>query len=159
MYLLVRGVGRNVNFKLSNHMKGDDIMDLILKKDMEKLFDDTQKVKQALEVLEKDHAEWARDRERKDLVSILEGVKGLEFDTSVLMGNCSSLNQMVENNGIMGDLHQAFKGLNILFEDLKTARKEIDQSYMTKGDFEKLEIDWARFSKTVKQIQEDLQQG
>jgi hypothetical protein len=46
---------------------------------MENLFGHTKKVKQGLEVLEKDHAAWARDREREDLVDILEGIKGLEF--------------------------------------------------------------------------------
>ncbi len=60
-------------------MKGDDIMELVLKKDMEKLFGHTDKVKQGLEVLEKDHVAWTRDREREDLVDILEGIKGLEF--------------------------------------------------------------------------------
>jgi len=126
---------------------------------MEKLFGDTKKVKQGLKVLEKDHATWARDRERDDLVNILEGVKGLEFDVSVLMGDCVSFSQAKQNYGVRGDFHQAFKGLNILFEDLKTAWKEIDQSCVTQRELEQLEIDCARFSKTVEQIQEDLQQG
>jgi len=54
-------------------------MELVLKKDMEKLFGHTDKVKQGLEVLEKGHVAWTRDREREDLVDILEGIKGLEF--------------------------------------------------------------------------------
>jgi len=134
-------------------------MELVLKKDMEKLFGHTDKVKQGLAVLENDHAAWTGDREREDLMDILEGVKGLEFDVSTLMGDCVSLGQVKQNNGIKGDVHQAFKGLNLLFEDLKTVRKEIDQSYASQGKLEQLEIDWARFRKTVEQIQEDLQQG
>jgi len=140
-------------------MKRDVIMELVLKRDMEKLFGDTEKVKQGLEVLEKDHAAWTRDREREDLVDILEGIKGLEFDVSTLMGDCVSLSQTKQNDGIKGDLHLAFKGLNILFEDFKIVRKEIDQSYASQGKLEQLEIGWARFRKTVEQIQEDLQQG
>jgi len=134
-------------------------MELVLKRDMENLFGDTKKVKQGLEVLEKDHVAWTRDRERKDLVDILEGIQGLESDVSTLMGDCVSLDQVRRNNGIKGDVHQAFKGLNLLFEDLKTVRKEIDQSYASQEKLEQLEIDWARFRKTVEQIREDLQQG
>ena len=134
-------------------------MELVLKKDMGKLIGDTEKVKQGLERLEKDHAAWTRDREREDLVDILEGVKLLELDVSILMGDCASLSQAEQNGRVKGDLHQAFKGINILFEDLKTVRKEIDQSYASQGKLEQLEIDWARFRKTVEQTQEDLQQG
>lgn len=134
-------------------------MELVLKKDMGKLIGDTENVKQGLERLEKDHAVWTRDREREDLVDILEGVKELEFDVSTLMGDCVSLGQVKRNNGIKGDVHQAFKGLNLLFEDLKTVRKEIDQSYASQGKLKQLEIDWARFRKTVEEIQDDLQQG
>ena len=126
---------------------------------MEKLIGDAKNVKQGLEVLEKDHFAWTRDREREDLVDILEGIKGLESDVSILMSDCTSLSQAKRNGRIKGDLHQAFKGLNLLFEDLKTVRKEIDQSYANQGKLEQLEIDWARFRKTVEQIQEDLQQG
>jgi hypothetical protein len=140
-------------------MKGDGIMELVLKKDLENLFSDTNKVKQGLEVLEKDNAAWAGDREREDLVDILEGIKGLESDVSTLMGDCASLNQMKRNNGINDGLHKAFKGLNILFEDLKMVRNEIDQSYLRQEELDQLEIDWARFRKTVEQIREGLGQA
>lgn len=145
--------------RLSNPMKGDDTMELVLKKDMEMLFGDTKKLKQGLKVLEKDHTAWKRDREREDLANILERVKGLEFDVSTLMSDCVSLSHARQNNTLGGDLNQAFKGLNILFEDLKTVRKEINQSYVAPGELAQLEIDWARFRKTVEQIQEDLQHG
>ncbi len=133
-------------------------MELVLRRDMEKLFGDTEKVRQGLEILEKDHTAWNRARERKDLVQILEGVKGLEFDVSTLMGDCVSLHHTQRDSGVKGDFNQAFNGLNTLFEDLKTARQEMDQSYVTKGELTQLEIDWARFRKTVEQIQENLQQ-
>jgi hypothetical protein len=138
-------------------MKGDHIMELVLKRDMEKLFGDTEKVKQGLEVLERDHTTWNRAREREDLVDILGGVKGLEFDVSILMGDCVSLHRIKQNNGAKCYFNQAFKGLSTLFEDLKKARKEVDQSYVTKCALAQLEIDWARFRKTVEQIEENLQ--
>ena len=134
-------------------------MELVLKRDMEKLFGDTEKAKQGLEILERDHAAWIRDQEPKDLVDILEGVKKLEPDVSLVMSDCFSLSQVKRNNGIRGDLHQAFKNLNILFEDLKMVREDLDKSYVNHRELEQLEIDWARFRQTVVQIQEDLQQG
>jgi len=140
-------------------MKGDHIMELVLEKDVRRLIDDTGKLKQFLNLLEKDHAAWIRDRERKDLVDILEGVKKLESDVSLVMSDCFSLSQVKRNNGIRGDLHQAFKNLNILFEDLKMVREDLDKSYVNHRELEQLEIDWARFRQTVVQIQEDLQQG
>ena len=90
-------------------------MELVLKKDIDTLIGDAKNVKQGLEALEQDHAAWARDQEHKDLMNIFEGVKGLEFDVSVMMGDCFSLSQAKRNNGIRGDLHQAYKNLNILF--------------------------------------------
>ncbi len=128
-------------------------MELALERDMEKLFGDTEKIQQGLEVLEKDHTAWNRVREREDLAEILEGVKGLEFDVSNLMGDCVSLQYTDQGNG---EFNQAFSGLNTLFEDLKTARRELDQSYVTKDELAQLEIDWARFRKAVDQIQENL---
>ena len=132
-------------------------MELALKMDIEKLISDNEKVKQGLEVLEKDHAAWTIDREREDLLDILEGIKGLDSDVSILMGDCTALSQAKRNSRVKGDFHQAFKGLNILFEDLKTVRKEIDQSYASQEKLERLEIDWARFRKTVEQTRQDLQ--
>jgi hypothetical protein len=133
-------------------------MEPVLKRDVERLLNDTQRVEQGLEVLEKDHAVWAGDRERDDVLDILEGVKGLEHDVSTLMGDCVSSNKVRQSN-MMGDFHQAFRGLDILFEDFKTVRKEIEQSYTNQDRLEQVEIDWSRFRKTVERIQKDLQQG
>ncbi len=140
-------------------MKGDAIMEPVLKRDVERLLNDTERVEQGLEVLEKDHAVWAGDREREDVLGILEGVKGLEYDVSTLMGDCVSSTKVRQRNVIMGDFNQAFKGLNVLFEDFKTVRKQIDQSYTSQRRLEQTEIDWSRFRKTVEQIQKDIQQG
>ncbi len=132
-------------------------MEFVLEKDVRRLIDDTGRVKQGLDLLEKDHAAWIRDREYEDLVDILGGVKKLESDVSLVMSDCFSLNQVKRNNGIKGDFHQAFKNLNILFEDLKMVREDFDRAYVDYRELKQLEIDWARFRKTVAQIQEDLE--
>jgi hypothetical protein len=132
-------------------------MEFVLEKDVRRLIDDTGSVKQGLDLLEKDHAAWIRDREYEDLVDILGGVKKLESDVSLVMSDCFSLSQVKRNNGIRGDFHQAFKNLNILFEDLKVVREDLDKSHLDHSELKQLEIDWARFRKTVAQIQEDLE--
>jgi len=132
-------------------------MEFVLQKDVSRLIDDTGRVKQGLDLLEKDHAAWVKEREYEDLVDILGGVKKLESDVSLVMSDCFSLSQVKRNNGIKGDFHEAFKNLNILFEDLKMVREDLDKSYVDHGELEQLEIDWARFRKTVAQIEEDLE--
>jgi hypothetical protein len=132
-------------------------MEFVLEKDVRRLIDDTGRVKQGLDLLEKDHAAWIREREYEDLVDILGGVKKLESDVSLVMSDCFSLSQVKRNNGIKGDFHQAFKNLNILFEDLKMVREDFDKAYVDYSELKQLEIDWARFRKTVAQIQEDLE--
>ena len=132
-------------------------MEFVLERDVERLVDDTGKVKQGLDLLEKDHAAWIRGREYEDLDDILGGVKRLESDVSLVMSDCFSLSKAKRDNGIRGDLHKAFKNLNILFEDLKMVREGLDKSYVENHELERLEIDWARFRKTVAQIREDLE--
>jgi hypothetical protein len=149
---------RKAAIKFSHHMKGVHIMELVLRRDMEKLFGDTAKVEQELEVLEKDHCAWNRPSEQKDLQEIFTEVKRLEFDISNLMCDCVSLKPMKQDLEVTNDLNQAFSGLNLLFEDLKTAQKDLDTSYVSKDELTQLEIDWARFQKTVRTIQENLTQ-
>jgi tRNA A37 N6-isopentenylltransferase MiaA len=89
---------------------------------------------------------------------IYQGLKSLESDVSVLMSDCSSLDPVRQNEMTMSDLNQAFRSLDIIYTDLKTVRKEIDESFTTEKKIEALEIDWAKFNKNVARIQNDLQQ-
>lgn len=107
-------------------------MEFAFQEDIEKLFGDMQEVKKGLDALRKDQAAWAISREHDDLVRIFQGLKSLDSDVSVLMSDCSSLNQVRRNEMIMFDLNQAFRGLDIIYRDLKTVRKEIDESFTTK---------------------------
>lgn len=134
------------------------MMDTVWEKDLKQLSSDTSALEHGLEVLEEDHTNWNRDGERKDLMKLLEGAQGLESDVSTLMGDCFRLAQIDSNNGIKNDLRNAFKGLDILFEDLKTLRSELNKSYVKSDELTQLEVDWARFRKTLGQIQEDLVQ-
>ena len=133
-------------------------MDVAFQKDIEKIFEDMQDIKEGLEALRKDHVAWAISREYDDLMCIYQGLKNLESDVSVLMSDCSSLDPDRQNDMTMGDLNQAFRSLDIIYTDLKTVRKEIDESFTTEKKIEALEIDWAKFNKNVERIQNDLQQ-
>jgi hypothetical protein len=137
-------------------MKGDFTMEPVWESDLKQLTADTKALENGLEILEQDHANWNRDRERKDLNKLLEGARGLESDVSTLMSDCFRLDQLSSKNGIKNDLKNAFKGLDILFEDLKTLRAELDQTYLTSDELTQLEIDWGRFAKSIKQIKKDL---
>ena len=133
-------------------------MDVVFQKDIEKIFEDMQDVKESLDSLRKDHETWAISREHDDLMCIYQGLKSLESDVSFLMSDCSSLDPVQQNDITMGDLNQAFRSLDIIYRDLKTVRKEIDESFTTEKKIEAVEIDWAKFNKNVERIQNDLQQ-
>lgn len=134
------------------------MMDVIFQKDIRKIFEDMQDVRESLDALRKDHETWAISREHDDLMCIYQGLKSLESDVSFLMSDCSLLDPDRQNEMTMGDLNQAFRGLDIIYTDLKTVRKEIDESFTTEKKIETLEIDWAKFNKNVERIQNDLQQ-
>ena len=76
---------------------------------------------------------------------------------STMMSDCACLTSQEESKVVDMDLHHAFKGLNILFEDLKGASAELAGSYIHREELDQLEIDWGRFSKTVRQIRKHLQ--
>jgi hypothetical protein len=53
-------------------------MDVVLQKDIEKIFEDMQDIKEGLEALRKSHVAWAISREHDDLMCIYQGLKSLE---------------------------------------------------------------------------------
>jgi hypothetical protein len=134
-------------------------MDFDLNQDIRKLMADTEKFKQTLDKLEQDQAVWARKREEKDLKKIIKCVNRLESDVSTMRSDCACLTNQEESKVVEVDFHHAFRGVNSLFEDLKEVSAELAGSYINRGDLDQLEIDWARFRKTVRQIQKHLQGG
>jgi len=134
-------------------------MDFDFNRDIQKLMADTEKFKRTLEKLEQDQAAWARNREEKDLKKIIKCVKRLESDVSRMRSDCACLTNQEESKVVEVDLHHAFRGVNALFEDLKEVSAELAGSYINRGDLDQVEIDWARFRKTVGQIQKHLQGG
>jgi hypothetical protein len=138
--------------------QGESTMDLILKRDVRKLMADTEGAKFALETLEKDHVNWTSRREEKDIAQLLKRVKQLEFDVSLLMGECFCLSYEYEGEDIE-DFHQAYVYMNALFQDLKKARKDLNRAYVYPEEFRELEIDWSRIRKSMGKIQRHLRVG
>jgi hypothetical protein len=137
--------------------RGENIMNPAVEQDIRKLMVDTEDLKRALDMLEQDHAAWARTREEKDLLKIIEHLKALEFDVSMMMSDCFSLTYHEGAGGLNQDLDRAFGRLNVLFGDLKKIRAQLNSSYIHRGELRQLEIDWGRFRKTIGQIRKDLQ--
>jgi len=132
-------------------------MDLIIQRDIEKLWGDTENVKQIFITLERDHSVWARKREEKDLAKLIERVKQLKVDVCLMMSDCLSFSRYEEKKAVIEEMHHAFACLNNLFQDLKTVKGDLNEVYIHPDEIKQLEIDWCRFKKAVGQIQEHLE--
>jgi len=131
-----------------------------LKKDIQKLAKDNQRLKLELDRLEKDHSAWALDRQEKDLEQITRCLGQMEVDVSVMASNCFSVadrRNEGDGNGFKRDLSQAYVHLNTLFEDVKKVRMELQQSFIQSKELQRMEIDWGKLKKTVAEIGEDLE--
>jgi hypothetical protein len=136
---------------------GDKSMNLVIQRDIEKLFADTENVKQTLIMFEKDHSVWARKREEKDLARLIERAKQLECDVCLMMSDCLSFGRYDGGKGVIEGMHHAYACLNSLFQDIKKVKGDLNGSYVHPDEIKQMEIDWCRFNKAVGQIQEHLE--
>jgi hypothetical protein len=137
-------------------------MDLMIRRDIRQMLRDAQKVKKGLEMLEQDHEVWARQRQQYDLEQLIKFVNRLESDVSIMQSDCISMGLSYQEVGawqVLRSLHHAFAVLNILFTDLKEVKAELNKTYIHSSELKQLKIDWGRFRKTIKQIQDYLQNG
>jgi hypothetical protein len=135
-------------------------MDLVIRRDIGQLVHDVQETQRGLDILEQDHDDWARERQRYDLTQLIKGVNRLESDVSMIQSDCMSmrLRYQVDGPWQVGDsLHRAFTILDILFNDLKQVRTDLNDSYIHPEELKQLEIDWGRLKKTIGQIRKHLQ--
>ena len=131
-------------------------MHLVIRGDIQQLVLDTGKVRRELDVLEQDQKTWAREREENDLANVIDHLKELEFDVSIMQADCVSIGYLQWEDGawrILDSVHRAFATLDILFNDLKKMRTELKEAFIHSADVKQLEIDWGRFSKAVRQIE------
>lgn len=57
---------------------------------------------------------------------------------------------------ILGSLQRAFVNLDILYDDLKKAKTELNGEYVLLKDLRRLEVDLSRLRKSIKQIKKHL---
>ncbi|RLB32392.1 MAG: hypothetical protein DRH12_19545, partial [Deltaproteobacteria bacterium] len=136
------------------------LMDLVIRRDIRKLLHDTQEIQKGLDMLEQDHDDWARERQRYDLARVIKRVNRLESDVSMMQSDCMSMGLIYHEDGIwqvVDSLHRTFASLDILFNDLKQVRTDLSDSYIHPGELKQLEVDWDRLNKTIGQIQKHLQ--
>ena len=134
-------------------------MDCILHRDVRKLVDDTERIKQDLGRLEQDYSSWSREYEENDLVTLMEDLREVEIDVSMMTADCVFAGQHSEKDAprvIFHDLHQTFVYLDALFSDLKKARSALEEAYIHPDLITHLEVDCGRFQKTVGQIRRHL---
>jgi hypothetical protein len=127
---------------------------------MRQLMLDAEKVHKDLEMLERDHADWAREHQQRDLMHLMEHVKRLEFDLSTILSDCVSLGRQYwkeHNLQVIESLHRSYGILNNLFQDLKKVRTALNRAYIKLSDLEQLIIDWGRFKKSIDQTQESME--
>jgi len=135
-------------------------MDLMIRRDIRQLMLDVKKVQRGLGMLEQDHDAWARERQQYDLIQLIKRVNRLESDVSMMQSDCMSMvlsHQEDDSWQVVDSLHHTFATLNILFNDLKLVRMDLNSSYIHPEELKQLEIDWDKFRKTIGQIQKHLQ--
>jgi hypothetical protein len=137
-------------------------MDFVIQQDIKKLVFDSNILQLFIEELIQDCEAWRRDRENDELTECAENLKRLESDVILLQADWNILigpthhgySQYETVNGFQ----RAFESLDILFNDLKKMRAELNDSYIHHSEIESLEIDWARFKKMIAKLRQSLRE-
>jgi hypothetical protein len=134
-------------------------METILHRDTHRLRVDAEKIKQGLERLKQDCSAWARNQEEKDLADLMENLRGIEMEVSLMLTDCIYAGCHCGEKApkvVSHDFREIFRCLDTLFNGLKKARWQLAQDYIHPGIPDHLEIDYERFIKLVGQVQRRL---
>jgi hypothetical protein len=134
-------------------------MNAIIRRDSDRLTSHAERIKQGLQRLEQDCSAWARKREEKDLVDLMEDLKGAEMDVSLMLTDCISAGSQCEEEAtkvVFHDLHEILCCLDTLFNALKKARMQLHKAYIHSAILGRLEIDYGRFRKLIGKVQTHL---
>jgi hypothetical protein len=139
-------------------------MNAVISRDSDRLLAHTERIKEGLQRLEQDCSAWARKREEKDLVELIEDLKGVETDVCLLLTDCTSADRPCPEEAprvVFHDLHEIFACLDTLFDGVKKARLQLGTAFIPDALLDHLEIDFGRFDKLIGKLQKDLdgQQG
>ena len=131
-------------------------MNAVINRDSDRLTAHAERMKQGLERLEQDCSAWARKREEKDLVDLMEDLKGAEMDVSLMLTDYISAGSQCGEEAtkvVFHDFHEILCCLDTLFNVLKKARVQLHKAYIHSGILGRLEIDYGRFRKLIGKVQ------
>jgi hypothetical protein len=140
-------------------------MNLEIRQVMRQLALDLQKVRQALNILAQDDAARIRLSWQINMKDLIKHVTWLKLDVglAILMwtDSVSDGQQYREDRGwaALDSLHWSYAVLITFLNDLKKAKKNLNETYIYPYEIEELIIDWRRFQKTIGPIQEFLSTG
>ena len=134
-------------------------MDAILHKGTPSLSAAAERVKHGLGRLKRDCSAWARNREERDLSDLMEGLKDMEKDLSLMLTDCvtaSCPNGQETPKAIFDDFREIFASLDALFNTLKNARVQLKEAYIHPMMLDHLEVAYRRFNKLIRQVRSHL---
>jgi hypothetical protein len=140
-------------------------MKTILHRNTHRLAVDAERIRQGLENLKLDCSTWARKKEKRDLADLMENLRGVEMEVSLMLTDCVYAGCQCGKEApkvVFHDFREIFHCLDTLFDGLKKARRQLAKDYIRPGLPDRLEIDYERFIKLVGQVQRRLnapQQG
>jgi hypothetical protein len=139
--------------------KGEKFMDAILHKGTPSLSVAAERVKHGLGRLKHDCSVWARNREERDLRDLMEGLKDMEKDLSLMLTDCvtaSCPRDQKAPKAIFDDFREIFASLDALFNALKDARLQLKEAYIHPTMLDYLEVAYGRFDKLFGQVKRHL---
>jgi hypothetical protein len=134
-------------------------MNAVINRDSDRLLADAERIKEGLQRLEQDCSAWARKREEKDLVELMEDLKGVETDVCLLLTDYTSAGRPCPEEApraVFHDLHEIFACLDTLFDGLKKARLQLGMAFIPDALMDDLGVDYGRFNKLIGKLQRDL---
>jgi len=131
-------------------------MNSVIHKDVRKLETDVETIEQGLDCLARDCSAWARNRAERDVTGLMEDLRGVEADVSLMLTDCISTGFQPEGNApkqVFHDFREIFGCVDILFKDLKEARLQLGEAYIHPNTLNHLEVDCRRFEKLIGKVQ------
>jgi hypothetical protein len=137
-------------------MKGGNLMNALIHRDSDGLTAHAERIKQGLQRLEQDCSVWARKRQEKDLVDLMEDFKGVQNGVNLMLTDCicaRSQHGAEAAKSVFDDLCEILCCLDPLFNVLKKARMQLDEAYIHPAILDRLEIEYGRFRKLIGTLQ------
>ena len=131
-------------------------MNSVINEDARKLEADAQTIEQGLDCLARDCSAWARKRAEQGLTGLMEDLKGVEVDVSLMLTDCVSTGFQHGKDSpkqVFHDFRQIFGCVDTLFKDLKEARLQLGEAYIHPSTLNHLEVDFGRFEKLIGKVQ------